>query len=385
MAAVTLPTHYRNVFAELGYAQAEIDARIENTFHTIFYGDEAHRFYHPTGPGLAYIEDTGNHDVRTEGMSYGMMLCVQTDHKAEFDALWSWVMHYMYMQDGPNAGYFAWSCQPDGTPNANGPAPDGEEYFAMALFFAAGRWGCGSGIYDYAAMARRILHSCLHKGEKPGTGRPMWDPENHLIKFITECDFTDPSYHLPHFYTLFSLWADEADRPFWAEAARASRAFLHKACHPVTGLCAEYSLYDGTPHNRSDHDQRHDLYYSDAYRTIANMALDYAWFGADPWQAENAERLQNFLRDAVRPHKRHLGDRWHTAARGGPAPRGHHGHQRPGEPGGGRPQRRGLRAPFLEHAPAGWPTPLLRQLPVLLCPAGSQRPIPHLAAVSVLI
>ena len=65
MAAVTLPTHYRNVFAELGYAQAEIDARIENTFHTIFYGDETHRFYHPTGPGLAYIEDTGNHDVRT--------------------------------------------------------------------------------------------------------------------------------------------------------------------------------------------------------------------------------------------------------------------------------------------------------------------------------
>ena len=52
MAAVTLPTHYRNVFAELGYAQAEIDVRIENTFHTIFYGDEAHRFYHPPGRAL---------------------------------------------------------------------------------------------------------------------------------------------------------------------------------------------------------------------------------------------------------------------------------------------------------------------------------------------
>ena len=127
----------------------------------------------------------------------------------------------------------------------------------------------------------------------------MWDPENHLIKFITECDFTDPSYHLPHFYTLFSLWADEEDRPFWAAAARASRAFLHKVCHPVTGLCAEYSLYDGTPHNRSDRDQRHDLYYSDAYRTIANMALDYAWFRADPWQAENAERLQKFFCDTL--------------------------------------------------------------------------------------
>ena len=56
MAAVTLPTHYRNVFAELGYAQAEIDARIENTIHTIFYGDEAHRFYGTPGrfaPGAA--------------------------------------------------------------------------------------------------------------------------------------------------------------------------------------------------------------------------------------------------------------------------------------------------------------------------------------------
>lgn len=131
MAAVTLPTHYRNVFAELGYAQAEIDARIENTFHTIFYGDEAHRFYHPTGPGLAYIEDTGNHDVRTEGMSYGMMLCVQTDHKAEFDALWSWVMHYMYMQDGPNAEVCVrrfWN-----TPLRDGP----RRYYDNCLYFFA--------------------------------------------------------------------------------------------------------------------------------------------------------------------------------------------------------------------------------------------------------
>ena len=34
---------------------------------------------------MAYIEDTGNHDARTEGMSYGMMMCVQMDRKEEFD------------------------------------------------------------------------------------------------------------------------------------------------------------------------------------------------------------------------------------------------------------------------------------------------------------
>ena len=52
MAAVTLPTHYRNVFAELGYAQAEIDARIENTFHTIFYGDGPTASTTPPGRAL---------------------------------------------------------------------------------------------------------------------------------------------------------------------------------------------------------------------------------------------------------------------------------------------------------------------------------------------
>ena len=36
----------------------------------------------------------------------------------------------------------------------------------MALFFAANRWGNGEGIFDYAAMARRILHACVHKGEQ---------------------------------------------------------------------------------------------------------------------------------------------------------------------------------------------------------------------------
>ena len=107
----------------------------------------------------------------------------------------------------------------------------------------------------------------------------MWDAKNHLIKFIPECDYTDPSYHLPHFYELFALWAEEEDRPFWKEAARASREYLKKACHSVTGLSPEYAEYDGTPRleTREGHPRR-DIYYSDSYRTIANIGLDYEWF-----------------------------------------------------------------------------------------------------------
>lgn len=40
---------YRNVFAEYGYPEAEIQRRVEQTFETIFYGNEEERFYHEVG------------------------------------------------------------------------------------------------------------------------------------------------------------------------------------------------------------------------------------------------------------------------------------------------------------------------------------------------
>lgn len=288
---------YRNAFAEAGYSETEIEKRKEEIFQTLFYGSEEERIYHPAGDDMGYMEDTGNHDARTEGMSYGMMMCVQMDKKEEFNRLWKWARTYMYMEKGDNQGYFAWSCQLDGTKNAYGPAPDGEEFFAMALFFASHRWGDGEGIFDYSREAKELLHTMIHKGENGTSGRAMWDPELKLIRFITEVDFSDPSYHLPHFYELFSLWAYEEDREFFQKAAEESRKYLKKACHPVTGLCAEYAEFDGTPYTKGREiwGGRHDWYYSDAYRTIANIGLDYEWFGIDKWECEVAEKLQKFF------------------------------------------------------------------------------------------
>ena len=287
---------YRNVFLELGHDQEEIDTRVEAAFNTVFHGEEGERFYFESGEDMGYMEDTGNFDARTEGMSYGMMVCVQLDKKEEFDRLWKWSMTYMYMTEGENAGYFAWSVGTDGVKNAWGPAPDGEEYYAMALFFASNRWGDGEGIFEYSKWARQILSDCVHKGEKEGTGHPMWEPSNKLIKFIPNCDFSDPSYHLPHFYELFALWANEEDRDFWKEAAAASREYLKLACHPETGLNAEYAHYDGTPHPGFEPEKhRHDWFYSDAYRTIANIGLDYEWFAPEEWNREIANKLQHFF------------------------------------------------------------------------------------------
>ena len=213
---------YRNVFAELGHSQKEIDQKLKDAFHTVFYGPDDEKFYFEAGDDMGYFEDTGNFDARTEGMSYAMMMCVQMDMKNEFDRVWKWARTYMYMEDGYNKGYFAWSCKTTGEKNDLGPAPDGEEFFAMALFFASHRWGDGEGIFNYSQEARNILSACIHNGEKE-PGDPIMEPENYLIRFIPSRKFSDPSYHCAHFYELFSMWANEEDRPFWKKAAKASR------------------------------------------------------------------------------------------------------------------------------------------------------------------
>ena len=290
---------YEDTFAAAGLSAAGASGKkLEEIWQTMFYGPEDERIYHPVGEDMGYIEDTGNHDARTEGMSYGMMACVQLDHKEEFDRIWKWTVTYMYMEEGENAGYFAWSCQPDGTKNSMGPAPDGEEYFAMALFFASHRWGDGEGVFAYSSWAKKILQACIYHGAP--ANKAMWNRDNHLILFVPGCPFTDPSYHLPHFYELFALW-DEENREFWQKAAEASREYLQKACDPVTGLCAEYAEFDGTPHLRTQAEieggnpYRHDWFYSDAYRTAGNVSLDARWFGADSWKESELAAYQKFF------------------------------------------------------------------------------------------
>ncbi len=282
---------YPNYFARIGISDEEARAKVEAAFQTIFF-DPVEKFYHEVDADSACMEDTGNHDARTEGMSYGMMMAVQMDRQDIFDKLWMFSHRYMLQRSGCFEGYFAWSCQLDGRHNYEGPAPDGEEYFAMALFMASARWGDGEGVYDYAAQARTILRHCVHQHEMVPGGQPMWDPENHYIRFVPDALYTDPSYHLPHFYELFAQRADPCDRHFWLEAARASRVFIARSAHPVTGMSAEYTEYDGSTRRMFN---KPGAYYSDAYRVAMNIALDTLWNGRDEATAQVVTRLQDFF------------------------------------------------------------------------------------------
>lgn len=287
---------YRNLFKEyLGKSDAEVQEKLEAAFQHFFYGDDTtQRVYYPVGEDMAYIMDIGNNDVRTEGMSYGMMIAVQLDKKEEFDRLWKWTKTYMYQSEGPYRGYFAWHCTPEGKQLAANPASDGEEWFVMALLFAAGRWGNGEGIFNYQAQAQEILDTMLHKNEEDtGLATNMFDPQTYQVVFVPSgrsATFTDPSYHLPAYYELWARWA-ERDRDFWEKAVQASREFFPKAAHPETGLMPDYSHFDGTPVD----DPEHSDFRFDAWRTLSNVAVDYAWFGADPWQVEQSTRVLKFL------------------------------------------------------------------------------------------
>ncbi len=282
---------YPNYLAEAGISDREAAEKVSRAFETIFFEPEE-SFCHHTDEDAWCMVDTGNIDARTEGMSYGMMMCVQMDRKDIFDKLWTFSERYMLLKDGPNAGYFRWSVHIDGSPNSDGPAPDGEEYFAMALFMAAARWGDGEGSFNYTARAREILRHAVHQHEMNEGGQPMWEPENGYIRFVPGMKISDPSYHLPHFYELFALKADEEDRPFWKYAAEQSRKYIALSADPVTGLSPEYADYDGKTVLLF---RKPWVYYSDAYRVAENIALDCLWFGENEILAEIETHIQDFF------------------------------------------------------------------------------------------
>jgi oligosaccharide reducing-end xylanase len=303
---------YRNLFLENGHSKKEIKARNEEAFRLLFHGDSAtERVYFEAGKNasgpLAYVSDVLHNDIRSEGMSYGMMIAVQMNKKAEFDAIWNYALTYMYVSnpDHPSEGYFSWSLKRNGQPNSETPAPDGEEYWVMALYFAAHRWGNGTGIYNYKEWADKILTAMVHHPVRTGMtkfGRRevgnMVNENARMIRFVPNTDswgWTDPSYHLPAFYELWALWGPETDRKFWAEAADTSRNFFQKTTNPVTGLAPDYANFDGTPFSRGFNSRSANFSY-DARRTQMNWSVDWSWWAKDPREQELSNKIQAFFK-----------------------------------------------------------------------------------------
>jgi endo-1,4-beta-D-glucanase Y len=314
-----------NLFTELlGKTQDDVDAKVKTAVERFFgigtgepatlTADSGYRCYYelPQDPTQAFIWAPDSNDVRSEGLSYGMMIAVQAGLHDEFDKLWKFSK--TYAQYPASGGYPAWKYyfQWQGTVDASNssnwsvnypntvPAPDGEQYFAAALYLADRRWGSSGGV-NYKQEADNIATALLHNTAS-GDGRtPIFDAGRGMVVFVPRSPsngFTDPSYHLPAFYELFSRIGPPADANQWRTLAATSRTFLVTSAHATTGLHPDYASFNGAPQTSQAGDQ-HDEFRYDAWRVVMNMAIDYAWFSqSDPMRTQ-VEKYHAFFADKL--------------------------------------------------------------------------------------
>jgi oligosaccharide reducing-end xylanase len=295
-----------DVFARAGHPARAVDAKIQAAWQQLFHGDpgtaptraDGQSIYYQMSPDMAYVEDIGNQDVRSEGMGYAMMIAVQLGHRHEFDSLWNFAQTNMQIKSGGEKYYFAWHTDTTGRIIDSGVAPDGDQWMAAALAEASARWHDGAGTYDYGRQAEQILHAMWHASDSGGVN--MFDAASHLPTFSPPgaVGFSDPSYALPAFYRVFAK-ADPSDKALWDKAYTAGEKLLQDAPNASTGLSPCYANFDGTPfmwpgETADDNAYSHN-FQEDAWRVIANANVDAAWNGVKPWQTEFSNRLQTFF------------------------------------------------------------------------------------------
>lgn len=309
-------TFMKSVFEQIGKTSAEIEAKLNKAYGQLFEGDdENERVCFTHGDDLAYIVDIGHSDIRSEGMSYGMTVAALLGKREMFDRLWNFAKRYMRNNSGDVEGYYAWQVSvKDFSMMDSGSAPDGEEYFAAALLYGAKVFGCE----EYKREAVKLINDMAYKPQS-GDVYTMMDVNAGLVRFspMKGNDFTDPSYNTLAFYRMYG---EATGDDFWKKIADNSLEYLKKAVHPVTGIAAEYSEFDGTPRATPWYPTS-DCFCGDAWRVAWNIALDastLAGASADgaaaaaklgaarvaeirKWEVDAVSRLLRYL-DSRRPY-----------------------------------------------------------------------------------
>jgi oligosaccharide reducing-end xylanase len=307
-----------NVFTQVvGVSVADVDDKIRTAVNRYFgigtnesttpVANTGYRVYYelPQDNSMAFIWAADTNDVRSEGMSYGMMIAVQMDMQPQFDRLWKFAK--TYMQFSANAQQTSWrNCfRWQGTvntgnannwqvnfPDSAGPAPDGDQYFAAALYLANRRWGSG-GATNYKQEASNISHAMI-SNPSANNNTPLFNTGSNLPVFYPNVQnaFSDPSYNLPAFYEIFALDGQPGDSARWRQIEGAARSFFVSSANPTTGLHPDYANFNGTPNAAGSN---HDQFVYDAWRVVMNMAVDYSWFSQDARLRTQVDKYHAFF------------------------------------------------------------------------------------------
>lgn len=298
----------RDLFVEAGYGPNFADQLIQNAYSKLFEGDPIdERICFEASDTMSYIIDIGHDDIRSEGMAYGMFIAALTNHEVLFDKLWNFAKRYLRNDEGPHKGYFSWQLSTTSFSKMDpGAAPLGEEFIAASLLIAAKKFNRD----DLLQEAKELIHDIKYKEQNEMVG-PIIDSKLQIIRFspVLGNDYTDPSYHTMAFYRMF---AEVTNDDSWLNVATNSIEYLNKAAHPVTGLCADFAEYDGTPKAMPWFPESNN-FSGDAWRVALNLSLDYSIFRCDESEKEICERILNFFMN----RKPYLSD---YAVDGGPYP-----------------------------------------------------------------
>lgn len=290
-AGPTPPEPPGSVFAEvLGVTQEDVEDRIDTAFTQLFHGDpDEEAIYYESGDDEAYIQNVLEGLIKTDGMGYGLLIAVELGKKEEFDRLWAYTENNLQYASGVREGYLYWT----DSEGVEMPDPNGMSYAATALLFARARWGDPA----YQDDAEVLLHAMLHReddngGEVVEDVHNIFDADTGLVvqsPMGISATHVHPGFVMPGFYV---VWADRGpaeDRERWEEITDAARDFLPEAVDEDTGLPPDLTNLDGSAVT--------DRFGTEAVRVGLNLAVDYTWHAADPWQVEQADRWLGFFAD----------------------------------------------------------------------------------------
>lgn len=273
-AGAAVNTHdYTSPFKTvLGKTDSEISTKLNDLWYHFFKGSNNQKIFYDKG-SEAYILDISNNDVRSWGMACGMLICVQTDHKSEFDKLWNFAKNHMWHKSGARDGYFSSIVHTDGSVWDSNSMPSAEMHFMMSLLLASSRWNEDQYAEDALYIMNKMWNNSTYK---------LFNETSHIISFQpagVEKDFTDPSYDLPAFIDYFSRMCPDY-KTQWEQAASKTREHLRKSSNASSGLFTEYNNFDGTPHAVSFNPDA-TKFFTDARLCAMNIGADYYLFGAD--------------------------------------------------------------------------------------------------------
>ncbi|MBN1648425.1 MAG: hypothetical protein JW874_10350 [Spirochaetales bacterium] len=276
----------------------------------------------PGDSTMAYILDDYSDEIRSEGMSYGMMIFVQMNDSTRFAKLWKLAKNKM--QFGANdkfGGFFHWRLYGSGDKflqkkGSIGMASDGELYMAAALIMAYNRWG----ITQYKTDATDLILKMINYSSSDNNETSFFY-SNYYVKHWPEnastTVTTNPSYHLPAFFQQFISFLPstyQSAKLKYANIRDASRAFLKKCLEKSTyRLPPDVSDTNGVGKNWGNDGKE---FAHDAWRVAMNITLDADWYGTQTygktWLEDYARKFCDFFESKNSSGKRDYKDQWYT-------------------------------------------------------------------------